>query len=414
MKRAFVILVCMLPAFAFAQKKQPKPKINKALSAWQDGNLAEAKEIIDLAIDHEKTKDDGKTWYYRGLIYASLDTTSNPEYKKLATNALETSVEAFAKADQMEDKGKEYFIQTDPANPLSMVMKSQQMETLANYYLNEGINYIQLDEPDYDASLDALKKSVEVFEKGMKTYANDTLAYYVLGLTAQNNEQYDLAIDAIDKYFAKGGTSRDPYVILYQIYTGPKEDKEKALEVLKEANKKFPGDADFPRLEIGLLIDLNRVEEAKAGLQKAVAENPDDKTLHFYLAYTNAQLNNREEAIKHYKECLRIDPQYFDAQYYLAQLFLQDVDEVTKEINNLGIGAADDKKKRQLYPIRVEKCEIAIPYLEKLETMRAPDNQTKIDVLEKLQLMYYYTAEKEKEKVVKAKLKALGVNPDDY
>ena len=67
----------MLSAVAVSAQKKQKPNINKALKSLQEGQLAEAKEMIDAATTYEKTMDDGKTWYYRGLIYAAIDTTSN-------------------------------------------------------------------------------------------------------------------------------------------------------------------------------------------------------------------------------------------------------------------------------------------------------------------------------------------------
>lgn len=407
MRRAFLILF-MIPAVTFAQK-QPKPNLNKALNLWRAGKLDEAKEMIDLATTYEKTKDDGKTWYYRGIIYATLDTTSNEQYKSLADDAFKTAMESFAQADKMGKEGTDYSIPQSTENPLP-ITKTQQMGMLADYYLNKGIAAVQADEPNYETSVSNLEKTASIFENALPNYANDTLAYYVLGFAAQAIDQNDKAIEALNKYFKEGGSSKDAYFVLYQIYTGPKEDKEKALEVVRQGKAKHPNNGDFARLEIGLLIDLNRQKEAKEGLEAAVAKNPNDKTLHFYLAYTNGQLGNKDEAIKHYQEALRIDPGYWDAQYYVTQLYLQDVEALTKQINNLGISAADDKKKRELYQERVKKCENVIPYLEKLETMQAPDTESKIDVLEKLQLLYYYVADDAKEKVVKQKLKALGAD----
>ena len=406
MKRVTLLMLMLAATVAYAQKPI-KPSTNKILSLWKEGKLAEAKEMADVTIAGEKTSTDGKAWYYRGLVYASLDTTSNDSYKSLATEPLKTAIESFIKADQLGKAGAEYFI-NDPGNPMPIV-KSQQLEMLSNYYLNQGINFIQQDEPNYDASIAALEKTIDFSEKTMKTYSNDTLAYYVLALAAQNAEKYDKAIEASEKYLAKGGKSKDAYILLYQIYNGPKENKEKALEVVREAKVKLPNNSDFPRLEIGLLIDLNRVGEAKTGLEAAVAKEPNDKILRFYLGYANASLKNKDEAIKQYQEALRIDPNYFEAQYYMSQLFLADVDAVSKEINNLGISAADDKKKRELFQKRVKLCEEAIPYLEKTEKMKAPDRDTQIDVLEKLSMMYYYIADDAKEKVVRQKLKQLGV-----
>ncbi|MBL7857473.1 MAG: tetratricopeptide repeat protein [Cyclobacteriaceae bacterium] len=406
MKRVTLLMIMLAATVAYAQKPV-KPSTSKILSLWKDGKLAEAKEVADVTVTGEKTSTDGKAWYYRGLVYASLDTTSNASFKSLANQPLATAIESFAKADQLGKAGSEYFI-SDPSSVVP-VTKSQQLEVLCNYYLNKGINFIQQDEPDYEASIASLEKTALVSEKAMKTYSNDTLTYYVLALAAQNSDNYDKAIEACGKYFAKGGNSKDAYIMLYQIYNGPKENKEKALEVVREAKAKIPGNSDFPRLEIGLLIDLNRVGEAKTGLEAAVAKEPNDKILHFYLAYANASLKNKSEAIKHYNAALRIDPNYFEAQYYLSQLFLIDVDAVSKEINNLGISAADDKKKRELFTKRVTLCEEAIPYLEKAEKMKAPDRDTQIDVLEKLSMMYYYVADDAKEKVVRQKLKQLGV-----
>lgn len=407
MRRVFLILF-LLPVFAIAQK-QPKPNINKAFNAWKEGKLDEAKEIIDQATTYEKTMNDGKTWYYRGLIYATLDTTSNEAHKALATDPLATAIESMKKADELGKKDADYFIPPDPALNLPMT-KSQQLEMLANYYLNNGITIIQSDEPDFDESIKNLEKSIQVFENTLTAYSNDTLTYYVLGLAAYNGEKPQMAIDALTKYVEKGGTSKDAYILMYQTYANTLDNKEKALEVIRKAKKALPNNTDFPRLEIGLLIDLNRLDEAKSGLEQEVAQNPNDKVLRFYLAYANATLKNKEEAIKQYNEALRIDPGYFDAQYHLTQLYLADVDAISKEINNLGISAADEKKKRELFLKRVKICEeTAIPNLEKLEKMQAPDTESKIDVLEKLELMYYYVADDAKEKVVKQKLKALGV-----
>jgi hypothetical protein len=80
-------MLILASAAAFAQK-QSKPNINKALTALTDGKLQEAKEIIDAATTYEKTMNDGKTWYYRGLIYATLDTTSNEAFKALEPEPL--------------------------------------------------------------------------------------------------------------------------------------------------------------------------------------------------------------------------------------------------------------------------------------------------------------------------------------
>jgi tetratricopeptide (TPR) repeat protein len=402
MKRITLLVLMLSSVLAFGQKAV-KPNISKALKSFQEGKLAEAKENIDLATTYEKTKDDGKTWYYRGLIYAALDTTSNPEFKSLSEGAFAIALESFAKADQLGKAGSEYF--TTAPNTVVPVTKAQQLEGWANYYLNKSINALQ-DTDDFEGGIAHGQKTAEIFEKTLKTYPNDTLAYYVTGLAAQNAEKYDLAIESLNKYFTRGGKSKDAYIILYQIYSGPKEDKPKALEIVRQGRAKIPNNPDFPKLEIGLLIDLDKVDEAKGNLETAVAKEPQNKLFHFYLGYVNSKLEKWDDAKANYEAALKIDPSYFEAQSYLAQIYYIDAANVKKQMDMLGISAADKKKKIELDKVMVEKYRIALPPMEKAEKLNPSDT----DVLERLRAIYYYLGEDAKEQRVAKRLKELGVD----
>jgi hypothetical protein len=409
MKRVLFLLLMLGSVAAFAQK-QAKPNINKALAAWKDGKLNEAKDIIDAATTYEKTMNDGKTWYYRGLIYSSIDTTSNEQFKTLDPNPLKVAVESFAKAKELGKEGNDYFIQDATGIPQT---QTTQLELLANHYLDKGLRAFQ-DDADNEKSLVLLKKSKSIFETGILTpYRNDTLTYYVEALVAQQSDSLDLAIESANKYFDKGGKSRDMYTILYQIYySGPKEDKNKALEVVRKARKLFPSNADYPKMEIGLLIDQGKIEEAKSGLEEAIKAEPGNKILHFYLGYANTRTENNEGARKHFQEAIRLDPTYFEAQFYLANTYLVDVDKTSKELTSVPNTAAYSKKRSELVQKRVKESEIAIPFLEKAEKMQAPDKDSQIEVLQKLGQLYYYTADDKNSARVEKKLKELGVSDE--
>jgi tetratricopeptide (TPR) repeat protein len=331
MKR-LTFLVLMLAAFSLQAQKQAKPNLNKALKLFQDGKLDEAKQMIDDATTYEKTKDDGKTWYYRGLIYAALDTTTNEKYKALEAEPLKIALESFAKADAMAGKS-EYFIPgPDGVLPIT---KTQQIVGLANYYINKGATYYQEDK---------LEEALAAFEKTQIIYPEDTTSFFYAGFIANGLEQWDKALTNFEEYIKRGGKSPDAYSLMYNIYGGPKENKEKALEIVTAAKEKFPNNPDFPKYEIGLLIDLNKVDEAKAGLEKAVQTEPDNKIFHFYLGYVNSRLEKWEDARKNFEAALKIDPNYFDAQYYLAQVYLIEANKIKDQMKNLGISAADKKK----------------------------------------------------------------------
>lgn len=366
MKRITLLLLLLAAVSVYAQKAV-KPNLNKALNSWKEGKLDEAKTMIDLATTYEKTMNDGKTWYYRGLIYTSIDTTSVEAYKALSPDAFAIAMESFKKGDEMNG-GKEHFIQDAMGLP---ILKSQQFDYLESVYLNKGAAAYQ--EEDLEGALKG-------FEKAQAVKPSDTLAYFYAGFAANGLENYDKALSNFRKYIDLGGKSTDAYLTIINIYSGPKENKEEALKVVREARKKYPLNSDLPKIEIGLLIDLKRTAEAKAGLEEAVKKEPNNKILHFYLGYANSSLNNNEEAKKNYEAALKIDPQYFEAQLYLAKLMYADAAATKKEMSNLGITAEDKKKRFTLDAKLVESLKTALPYWERAEKIN-PDDQEVLDTL---------------------------------
>jgi tetratricopeptide (TPR) repeat protein len=367
MKRFTLILLVLASATVYAQKPV-KPNLNKALASLQEGKLDEAKANIDAAITNEKMKDDGKTWYYRGLIYMALDTTSNEQFQALAPDAFATAKEAFAEADKRADAKKEFFIQ-DAA--MGIQTKSQQMIYWGNAHLNKGAKAYQ--EEDYETALKSFERTTEVNPA-------DTLAFFYSGFAAHQAENFDKALQNFQSYIEKGGKSPDAYSLSINILNGPKEDKEKALTMVREARKKYPNHPDFPKVEIGLLIDLKRIEEAKSGLEAAIQKEPNNKILHFYLGYANAEMKDPAAAKKNYEDALKIDPNYFEAQFYLSKLVYTDALDIKKQMSQLGISAQDKKKKLDLDKVLVEKLKAALPYWEKTEKLN-PDDQETLDVL---------------------------------
>jgi tetratricopeptide (TPR) repeat protein len=367
MKRLTLFLLMLATVSVFAQKAA-KPNLNKALDSWKEGKLDEAKANVDLIPTYEKTMSDPKAWYYRGLVYGSLDTTQNEAYKALAPDAFAVAMEAFKKADELNGKGKELFIPDAAGMP---ILKTQQMTYWANTYVNKGAALYQEED---------LENSLKAFEKAQQIQPEDTLAYFYAGFVANGLEDYDKAIASFQKYIDLGGQSSDAYLSIININSGPKANKEEALRVVRLAKPKFPNNPDLPKVEIGLLIDLKRIDEAKSGLEAAIKKEPNNKILHFYLGYANASLNLIPDAKKNYEEALRIDPQYFEAQLYLSKLVYAEAASIKKEMSNLGISADDKKKRFELDKQLVEKLKIALPYWEKCEKLN-PSDQEVLDTL---------------------------------
>jgi tetratricopeptide (TPR) repeat protein len=388
--RKVVLILLLVPAMLFAQKPI-KPNKGKALSLWKAGKLKEAKEMIDICVTDPKLSLDGEVFYYKGLIYASLDTTKNETFKGLVENPLQVAMEAFSKADKMESK-KEYYI-NDAMGP---VLKPQQMAVLGNHYLMNGVDAYQQD--DFESAL-------ANFEKTQQVVPDDTTAYFYAGIMANSIENYDKALSNMQEYTKRGGTSSDAYSIIINVYSSVKEDKAKALEVVREAKARFPKNTTFPRIEIGMLIDAGKEEEAKSGLEQAIAKEPNDAILHFYLGYVNYKLMKTEDARRNFETSIKLDPKYFDAHLFLAKLMYEDAYNIKKEMNSLGISEKDKKRKFELDKVYMEKLKVSLPYWENAEKVK-PDDQEVLDALYAIYLDLDMTAQVKR---IEKRYKELGI-----
>jgi len=359
---------------------QKKPKITKANQARENGDLAEAKAIIDAAIEYEKVKDDGKTWYYRGLIYATIDTTSNEQYASLSDNALEEAVAAFNKADEIDPEGKGYYVTGMMGIP---VLKEQQISNYYSYYYNKAVMAFQ--DSEYQTAVDA-------FEKSYYIVPDDTNAYINAAYAAHNGQLYDAATKNYRLAIDNGATSKDLYYNYVSILTSALDDKEAALAVVDEALGKYPSDGTLQKNRINLLINMGKIDEARSNLEQAIESEPDNANLYFTLAVINDELKEQERAIKAYLKAIEIDPNHFEANFNYGVILINQANETIKESNSLGMSKADQKKARELEPVINQKLKDALPQWEKVHEINSSD-RTAMETL-----AYIYTQLKMKEK----------------
>jgi tetratricopeptide (TPR) repeat protein len=410
MKRV-VILLCIIAPLTMVAQKAEKPSLSKAEKSLKEGKVNDAKTMVDALVANQEfmvdkkgqpAKDAAKAWYLHGLVYFSLDSLKGGP--KTVDEPFKIAMESFKKAEELNKNSKNELSITDASNIIP-VSRTQQMEILANYYLDQGIRRIQQDEPDYLGSIVQIEKSKTVFTS-LPSYANDTLAYFVLTIAGQNAEKYDTAIAAAKSYYERGGKGKEPYIIMYQIYATAKNDKVKALEVIREAKKAMPNENQFALIELELLINLEKTDEAKAGLEQQVAKNPENKVLHFFLGYINTRQSNLAEAKKNFEAALKIDPKYFEAQVYLAKIVGEEAKIIKRQINALGITAADKKKKMELDGVYVEKLKVALPYWVQAEKLNPSDEE----VLTELYSIYSDLGNDAQVQRLEKRMKELGID----
>lgn len=381
MKRFYMIAMALILSFGgYAQKK---PKINKANQAREQGNLAEAKEIIDAAIEHEKTKDDGKTWYYRGLIYATIDTTSNEEHSSLAANAMEEAMRSFKKAEEIDPEEKDYYVTGEFGIP---VLKAQQMDAYYSYYYNNAVNSFQNNE---------YQEAVDNFEKSYYIMPEDTNAYINAAYAAHNGELYDAAKQNYAKALESGANSKDLYYNYVNIVASIDKDQEKALEVVNQGLEAYPSDGTLAKTRINILIEMGKIDEAKSNLEAAIEAEPGNANLYFTLGVLNDELGNQEKAVEAYKKAIEADPNHYESNYNYGVILINKANDVIKESNNLGMSKADQKRAKELEPMIDVKLKEALPQWEKIYELK-PEDKTTLETLS-----YLYTQLKMKDKAQK-------------
>ena len=373
MRKFAIGLLFVIPLSALAQK-EIKPSISKAEKALKAGKFDEAKAIIDVTVSNQEfmvdkkgnpSKSAAKAWYLKGLIYAGIDTTKEVKFKSLEAEPYKVAVEAFSKSKEI-GKDELTFFSDDNGFPL---MNSVLDGKLAQAYLNVSLKAYQEDK-DY-------KKAFQYMERVVYFLPKDTTMLLNAGVYfAPSAEEYDKALDYIDKYHAAGGTNPDSYIQKLSIYLTKKKDLDKALLITQDLMKRFPNNADFPKYELDIYIKQNRLPEAKVAMEKSAIANPKDIESRYYLGVISNEMKDPIEAKKWFNEALKLNPDHYESTASLADMSYKDVRKVREERNEIsGTKDADLKKRAELFKLIEVKLKESVPYWEKCEALK-PNEET--------------------------------------
>ena len=273
----FIVLLVMQASVCFGQRKN----VRKANSALSKGELAEAKAMIDPAINDEKTKDDAKTWLLYGQIYQAIgeDSTNSVDVDE----PFATAMQGYAKVKELEDEES-----TEHSTAVAM-----EEQVWANA-VNKGAKLYS--EKDYE-------NAIEFFDVAKMAKPQDTTAFIYAGISAQQAgmlEQaatnYAYLVDSLDY------ESKDFFNSLIYIYLVEQKDSDKALDYLQKAQAVFPEDPEFLKQEITVLINNEEYEKAEQQLTKAIETEPDNAMLYYNRGYLYEQMDQGEQAVGNYQK----------------------------------------------------------------------------------------------------------------
>lgn len=169
-----------------------------------------------------------------------------------------------------------------------------------------------------------------------------------------------------------------PQILQYMSYIYiHNNDYDKAIEVVNTALESDPENTHLLRAKADVLYQLGEKEEYRSLMQKITSLEPNNPDLFFNLAVSSAELGETEEAIGYYNQAIELNPDNYAANLNAAILILSKDEDFVKEMNELGMSAADNKKYQELQKDRENLMKTAVPYLERALKIDDSDSEVK-------------------------------------
>ena len=323
MKKIALMLALVVIGYAAGAQSL---NVSSAREAQNRGYLDKAKKLIDPACEHEQTRNDAKTWYYAGFIYASIGGEAEKpksKYKNLDPDWLVKCKNAALRCKEL-DTEKEYA----EGNNATLAF-------VGNEYYKKAIGVFN--QQQWDEAMALCEESVKIFnECGKKEFASES--YLLAGkaaIYAHNNE-------AILKYFKPLVRTRTKeqlvYKTLFDLYKNSGDTNE-AIKVAQNYAKAAKDDFNANMMLAEAFLLKGDLEHGNEEIQKALDKTVDKPDIHSgLLAAAGAVfegVNDYENAELRYKESIKAMPNQCLANFGLGKmLYNRAVDKLT-EANNV-------------------------------------------------------------------------------
>lgn len=357
---------------------------NKRTSAYnfhRYGQLDKAKEAIDEAAANEKTIMDAKTWFYRGNIYYDIAISTDENYRKLDPDPLGVAMASYKKAKELDEKGE-----------FSADIERFTLGIGEAYYNLGVINYNS--ENFKDAAL-SFEKSFDIAKEAGRI---DTAALYNAAVAASIGKENNLARKYYEQVLSYGYERADIYSNLIELlYIDG--DSARAVQLVQLGRAKFPEDFNLLIAETNVYLRSDEKEKAMEDLELALEMDKSNPSIFFAVGTIYDQMGDIDKAASAYMQALELSPDYFEANYNLGALYVNQAADILDKANDLPLDAVkeyDEQKK-----LADDMLDKSLPYLEKsLELM--PDD---VNTMVSLKEIYTRLGMTEKLKMINEKLK---------
>ena len=343
--------LCIIVPWLLTMPLQAKKHFTKnAIAALEKGELAIAQHCIKQAVENKATKLQGKTWYYRGVIYE--ECMKQEVALDSITYFLDEALASYHKAMSLTRAKSRYH--------RFAIMK---IDALWASYLNRGVRYYRKE---------AYDSAIENFAICKKIKPTDAYAYLYTAIAAHQDENYAVAIENYEQYIALGYTSPAVYYGLASITEKHLQDPDKACAILNEGLQQYPLNNELNHASMQLLQTLNQLEEKERQLKAKIAKDISPITAYYQLAYLYETLGKQEEAMAYYTQALAIDAHLFEANFRLAVLYYNQAVQLSHRIDS-GAMDASQAPDKQLTEVAHSYLYKALPLFEKAHATKPHD-----------------------------------------
>jgi len=348
--------------------------VTSALSFIDQGALDKAKEALDQALIHEKSKNWFNTYFAKGKLCQAVYQADNPKFNSYYPDPLEEAYAAYEKAISLDPKGgaKKKIITNMVYNSLALDLYSQGSK--------------RFEAKDYAGALKSFAAQIEITESDKYAGAVDTGMYYNAGLAAINSKKYQDAI----KYFEKCAELKylgiTPHIQIYESYMGL-GDTTKAEAYLLDLPNKFPGDNQVILQLIDFYLKADKPDQAQKYIKIAKEADPNNYSLFYAAGIMYLNQNKFDEAIEELSKSIEIKNDLYDTQYGLGAAYINKAADMFTKANDI----MDVNKYTQAIEEANTVYAKALPYMEKAIELKPDD----VFTLRSLQELYYRLKQKD-------------------
>ncbi len=423
MKRLALVLMVVL---AFGAVQAQSSKVQSCINYLKVENYKKAKTAIDAAVVHKKTADDAKAWWYHGqtyqIILSQCQDKELPEYCELAPNAMETALNSFMKAINLNWKDPKWnsldilrndadfqvfarLIQ-DKNNidnwDITYDIAFARMNSMSIAYFNHAVNQLNSESKEENA------KSLESFDISIRLSSLmrfDTLGYFYSALAAEKAEIWDEASKRYTRLIEMDyGADEQAKLLNYRslaLANLNQGDTAQYIQVLQDGAEKYSATSSvLMDMLINHYLGNDMKAEALIYLNNAIKSNPTNETYYFAIGTLHDESSEYDSAAIAYQKALEIKADFYDAIYNLGVLYNNQAVEVFTQARDLPI------EKQKQYDKMMDEgkaiLEKALPYMEKAYEMNPEDINTVIS----LKGIYYTLGNYDKSNEMKALIEA--------